>query len=283
MLGLLSLPNDILIEVYKSCPTIQTAIRLSTANKLLCSVWLDNNNANYIAKAIVTATTPAAAQAISYAMMETRLRASFDCDQPPPIQLWVPYLMRIIDLCASAIAAYVARRKSLVERCIKPMPTEVEVPSPESYYLVRRCVLAYEFPELRDALYEEVSNTSRDRLAEACDLQHFLSRQSNMEETIRQGALFRMRFFEPQSEDFSEHDLELHEDGWNYANDVLRTADWIQAHPSAAHELLAAIQGYVVDKMDVPKMPQPWPDLSQVRLLAEAKKRDDEQPWRRNL
>ncbi|CAD0098582.1 unnamed protein product [Aureobasidium mustum] len=103
-----------------------------------------------------------------------------------------------------------------------------------------------------------------------------------MEETIRQDTLFRKRFFRPQSEDFSEDDLELHEDGWNYANDVLGTANWIQAHPSAAHELLAAIQGYVVNNMDVPKMPQPWPDFSQVRLLAEAKKGDDEY-WGRKL
>ena len=283
MLGLPSLPNDILIDVYKACPTVQTAVRLSAANKLLRSVWLDNNNANYIVKAIITATTPAAAQAISYAMMETRLRTLFNSDEPPPIHLWVSSLMRITDLCASAIAAYVARRKSIVDRSIRPMPIEVEIPSPESYYLVRRCVLTFEFPELRDTLYEEVSSTSRDRLAEACDLQHFLNQESDMEETTRQGVLFRKRFYEPFSEDFSEDDLELHKDGWNYANDVLGTANWILDHPNDAQKLLAAIQGYVVNNMDHPGMPQAWPDSSQVRLLAEAKKRDDEQPWRRNL
>lgn len=187
------------------------------------------------------------------------------------------------DLCASALTAAVARRKISAERSNKSIPAELCAPSPESYHLVRRCVLAFEFPELRDALYQEVLQTSRERLAEACDLQRFLNRQSDMEETIRQGVLFRMRFYEPISEDFSEDDLELHEDGWNYAGDVLGTADWIKYHRDDAHTLLAAIQGYVTINMDVLKMPQAWPDSSQVRLLVEAKKRDDEQPWRRNF
>ncbi|KAH0369314.1 hypothetical protein KCU65_g3443, partial [Aureobasidium melanogenum] len=251
-------------------------------NKLLRAVWLDNHNANHIAKTIITATTPAAAEAISYAIMETRLRASMDSDEQPPINLWLPNLNRIVDLCASAIAAYVARRKMVSERSTRPL-SEVELPSPESYYLVRRCVLVFEFPELRDALYEEVSTTSRERLAEACDMQHFLNRQSGMKETIRQGVLFRMRFFKPASEDFSEDDLELHEDGWNYAIDVLGTADWIKHHKDDAPQLLAAIQGYVTNNMDYPEFPHPWPDFSQVKLLAEAKKRDDENPRRRNL
>lgn len=73
--------NDILIDIFQACPTVQTAIRLSAVNKLLRNVWLDNNNANRIAKAIITAMTPAAAQAISYAITETRLRASIDSDE----------------------------------------------------------------------------------------------------------------------------------------------------------------------------------------------------------
>lgn len=283
MSRLLTLPNDILIAIFGKCPNVQTAIRLSMVNKLLHAIWLENNNDNRIAKTIMTATTPAGAQAISYAVMETRVRASMDSDEQVPLNLWLPNLTRIVDLCASALAAYAERRKVIKDRHTMPEPIVVEVPSPESYYLVRRCVLAFEFPELRDALYEQVSKTSQDGLAEACDLQHFLNRQSSMEETIRQGVLFRMRFYKPASEDFSEDDLELHEDGWNYAKDVLGTADWITYHPDTAHELLASIQGYVTNNMDDPEMPQPWPDFSQVRLLAEAKKRDDEQPWRRNL
>ncbi|KAG9740764.1 hypothetical protein KCU73_g9111, partial [Aureobasidium melanogenum] len=239
--------------------------------------------ANLIRDSVDPTTTPAATQAIPYAITETRLRASIGSDEPLSINLWLPNLTRIVDLCASALAAYAERRKVIKDRHTMPEPIVVEAPSPESYYLVRRCVLAFEFPELRDALYEQVSKTSQHRLAEACDLHHFLNRQSSMKETIRQGVLFRMRFYKPASEDFSEDDLELHEDGWNYAKDVLGTADWITYHPDTAHELLASIQGYVTNNMDDPEMPQPWPDFSQVRLLAEARKRDDEQPWRRNL
>ncbi|KAG9548782.1 hypothetical protein KCU71_g10429, partial [Aureobasidium melanogenum] len=170
MARLLSTPNDILIGVYKACPTVQTAIRLSKVNKLLRAVWLENNNDNRIAKTIITATTPAGAQATSYAVTQTRVRASMDSDEQVPLNLWLPNLTRIVDLCASALAAYAERRKIIKDRHTMPEPIVVEASSPESYYLVRRCVLAFEFPELRDALYEEVSKTSQDRLAEACDL-----------------------------------------------------------------------------------------------------------------
>ncbi|KAH0336538.1 hypothetical protein KCU81_g8512, partial [Aureobasidium melanogenum] len=194
------------------------------ANKLLRAVWLENNNDNHIVKTIITATTPAAAEAISYAVMETRVCASMDSDEQPPADLWLPNLSRIVDLCTSALAAYIAHRKLASDRSTMPTRT-VEIPSPESYYLVRRCVLAFEFTEARDALYEEISAASRERLAEACDMQHFLNQQSSMKESIHQGVLFRMRFYESVGEDFSEDDLELHEDGRNYANDVLGTAD----------------------------------------------------------
>ncbi|KAK6003720.1 hypothetical protein QM012_009491 [Aureobasidium pullulans] len=196
-----SLPNDILLEVYKACPSAQTAVQLSAVNKLLHSIWLDNNNANHIIRAIVTTTTPAAAQAISYAITETRLHSSMESNEQVPLNLWLPNLIRIMDLCASALAAYAARRKLDRDRSIRPRTLKTEAPSPESYYLLRRCVLAFDLPELRDALYDELSTTSQETLAEACDLQHFLNRQSSMEETIRQEVLFRMRFYEPLSGD----------------------------------------------------------------------------------
>lgn len=70
-----------------------------------------------------------------------------DSDEQVPLNLWLPNLTRIVDLCASALAAYAERRKFIKDRHTMPEPNVVEAPSPESYCLVRRCVLAFEFPE----------------------------------------------------------------------------------------------------------------------------------------
>lgn len=72
MVGLFSLPNEILIKVLESSPNFQTAVCLSSVNKLLRDIQLENDR---IAQRLIraTLTIPAVEEAIDLAIIESRM------------------------------------------------------------------------------------------------------------------------------------------------------------------------------------------------------------------
>ncbi|KAI5203387.1 hypothetical protein E4T39_04237 [Aureobasidium subglaciale] len=173
--GFSSLPNELLLQIFEVAPTVQSAVCLSGTSKLLHAIWLQNNSC--IIRSIANSTLPAAEEAINYAILETNCRKGLDIDSTPPAYLWLPNLLRITGLCASAHAHY------------QPQFDDVTTSIPEmsSYYLVRLCSLAFEFPELRDKLHDRLLAASPHKLREYLRIAYSMMLCQDKEESARQG------------------------------------------------------------------------------------------------
>ncbi|KAI5200830.1 hypothetical protein E4T38_06362 [Aureobasidium subglaciale] len=222
-----SLPNELLIEVFKVAPTIQSAVSLSATSRLLHAVWLRNNNC--ITRSIANSTIPATAEAIDYAILETDCREQLDINGTPPPHLWLPNLVHIADLCASAHALYQSPEDDVTLH-----------PGKSSYYMVRLCLLAFEFPELRDKLHDRLLAASPRKLREYVGITYSIMLYQDKEEADRQGSLqYRCRLpnvVYPLPE-FSP-------DRWLYTEQVLMSAQ--HDLRSGYTELPAAIDGYMI-------------------------------------
>lgn len=233
--GLLSLSNELLIQIFTACPTVQTAMRLSSVSKRLRAVWLQHTD--QIVEDIIKSTSPAAEQAIDCAMTETRLRNSLGADGRPSLRLWLPNLMRDADLCASAHAACAA----YVEPSNHLRKTPMKFPSsPAHWYFLRRVRLAFEYPQLRDAVHAELLAASEETREKLFRFHWFLVGFASKEEVIRQGIPLDLRFPVPPYPDEGGNDM--HEDPWRYCDDVICSA---RCYPTSGPDYLSlAIQGY---------------------------------------
>lgn len=233
MPGLLSLSNELLIQIFAACPTVQTAMRFSRVNKQLRSIWLQHTDV--IIRGIIEATIPAADIAIEFAMLETRLRNSLGDNEQPPLSLWLPNLMRNADLCASA--------KEAADTYVDPpqpwRKTPMEYPaSPAHWYFMSRVRLAFDYPQLRDAVHTELLAAPKEAREKLFRFHWFLTGYASMDEVLRQGIPQGLRLL--NGDDYED---EMHQNAWWYQSDVIGSArgDLI-TYPE---ELALAIQGYV--------------------------------------
>jgi hypothetical protein len=236
MPGLFSLANELLIQIFTACPTVQTAMHLSCVNNQLRSIWLQHTD--LIVKSIIKSTIPAADLAIDFAITETRLRNSLSDIEQPPLKLWLPNLMRNADLCASAHAAcsaYVGPPD-----CVTKERRTFPSSSPAHWYFLSRVRLAFEYPQLRDALHAELLTTSKDNREEIFCFHWFLVRFSSMDEAARQGVPRDLRLLNAEPGD--EFDGDMHENAWWYQAEVIGEARGDLTINSG--DLSLAIQGY---------------------------------------
>lgn len=232
MPGLFSLSNELLIQIFTACPAVQTAMQLSRVNKQLRSIWLQHTD--MIVKGIIEATIPAADIAIEFSILETRLRNSLGDDEQPPLSLWLPNLMRNAELCASAKEA----ADTYVDPTRRWRKTPMTSPaSPTHWYFIRRVLLAFDYPQLRDPVHKELLAASEDTIERISEFRNFIVGYYDREESIRQGVPITLRY-PPLDEE--EHDM--HQDAWHYMDDVICSARGdIHFYPD---ELSLAIQGY---------------------------------------
>jgi len=214
MPGLLSLSNELLIQIFTACPTVQTAMQLSRVNKQLRSIWLQHTDV--IVKGIIEATVPAADIAIEFAMLETRLRNSLDDNEQPPLSLWLPNLMRNAELCASA--------KEAADTYVNPPQPWRETPmtspaSPAHWYWIRRSLLAFDYPQLRDALHAELLATSEETREDLWRFHYFLIGFLSKDVAIGQG--MPLEFWSPPA---YVDEPDMHQDAWNYMSNVISEA-----------------------------------------------------------
>lgn len=233
MPGLLSLSNELLIQIFAACPTVQTALKFSCVNKQLQSIWLQHTDV--IIKGIIEATVPAGDIAIEFAMLETRLRNSLGDNERPPLNLWLPNLVRNAELCASA--------KEAADTYVDPPQPWRKTPmtspaSPAHWYWIRRFLLAFDYPQLRDALHAELLVTPEETREDLWRFKNFLVDYYNRDESIRQGVPITLRY--PPFGENEEHDM--HQDAWHYMDDVICSARGDLVF--FADELSLAIQGY---------------------------------------
>lgn len=233
MPGLFSLSNELLIQIFAACPTVQTAIQLSRVNKQLRSIWVQHTDV--IVKGIIEATIPAADIAIEFAMLETCLRNSLGDDGQPPLSLWLPNLMINAELCAhahTACAAFVDPPNS-VRKTPMTFPS-----SPAHWYWIRKFLLAFDYPQLRDALYADLLATPEETREELFRFHWYLVSFSSRDVAIGQGMPLEFRF-PPAYVD----ETDMHQNAWSYMCDILCTARGDLTNDS--DELSLAIQGIV--------------------------------------
>ncbi|KAH0288376.1 hypothetical protein M436DRAFT_61345 [Aureobasidium namibiae CBS 147.97] len=232
MPGLFSLSNELLIQIFTVCPTVQTAMQLSCVNKQLRSIWLQHTDV--IVKGIIQATVPAADIAIEFSMLETRLRNSLDGNEQPPLSLWLPTLMRNAGLCASA--------KEAADTYVDPPQPWRQTPmtspaSPAHWYFIRRVFLAFDYPQLRDPVHKELLSASEETRERISQFRNFIVGYYNKEESIRQGVPMDLRY-----PPLNEEDHDMHQDAWHYMDDVISLARGdLVLYPD---DLALAIQGY---------------------------------------
>jgi hypothetical protein len=190
-----------------------------------------------IVKSIIKSTIPAADLAIDFAITETRLRNSLGDDKQPPLGLWLPNLVRNADLCASAHAACAAY---VGPPCCITNERRTFPSSPAHWYFLRRVLLAFDYPQLRDALHAELLAASEETREKMCGFHWFLTEFCNVDEAIRQGMSQEWRYPGPDGRPGENDDM--HQDAWSYWCDVICYARGdIINYPE---ELSLAIQGY---------------------------------------
>jgi hypothetical protein len=163
MVGLLSLSIELLMNVFTSCTTIQSAASLSCVDKTLNSVWRKYNN--HIATSILRQQIPEYKDAVNLAILEELwLNGNSQLASKPftklPVRLYGKQLLKIAKLATSASAARVAYDKHVQ---IFP-PNQISLHA--AYYLMRKIALAYLHPEaqLQDALCQALRSYSKEDL-----------------------------------------------------------------------------------------------------------------------
>jgi hypothetical protein len=101
-------------------------------------------------------------------------------------------------------------------------------------------MLAFDYPQLRDALHAELLTTSKDKREEIFLFHWFLVRFSSMDEAARQGVPRGLRLLNAEPGD--EFDGDMHENAWWYQAEVIGEARGdLTINPG---DLSLAIQGY---------------------------------------
>ena len=178
MAELLSLPDELLIEIYICAGhQIRALARLSAVNRRTRAIWL--HNADIIIPQVVQLYIPNHQDAISLTHLETRcplptigFHALDDSDQGIPLRLCLPSLMRNIAL-ATEVCSRVPRE---IEIILQYEPDNVKWDPVTDrleplYYLLRRCLVAYHWPSLRPPLYialKALTDESIKRFAQIC-------------------------------------------------------------------------------------------------------------------
>jgi hypothetical protein len=167
MVGLLSLSNELLIHVFSSCTTVESAASLSSVDKTLSSVWRRYNN--HIAASVLRQQVPEYADAVDLAILEEIwINGNTQIASTPltklPVRLYGKQLLKIAGL---AINARAARERRTIS---PPEYTSLHV---VWYYLMRKIALAYQYPDaqLQDVLCQTLRSYSEregDRIGFFC-------------------------------------------------------------------------------------------------------------------
>lgn len=205
MTGLLSLSNELLIHVFGASDSIQDALNFSTVNHQLRAIWLEHRD--QILESILRSSIPAYDEALETAALETQLQSSLD--NKPPLRGCLSTLLRNADLCASAHVA-----------CVEFLQQKgSSTPVPATYHIIRRMMLAQEFPQLRDDVLRTLQPASEGTLKAYCSYIRFLNEYAEDEEQARQGMVPEKTWPDP----LRTYD-EVIIDGWDYIQDALYAA-----------------------------------------------------------
>ena len=227
MANLFSLSTELLVLIYTSSPTIQTAILLSCTDQRLRAIWLEHSD-NIIAN-ILEPRISDYRDAAELAILEKTWSDNSHRRDSIPVRLYLSHLLHNADLASSATVgwdAYQAKLRSY-QGYRPPKTTYTSIAA--SYYLTRQLLLARQRPESRalllPALFQKIVDSSTDALITHIDFNCFLTGSSaSRKEQLRHDLL------KPEEEwseiDFhadSYGDLIIY-DSWEWVGDALDTA-----------------------------------------------------------
>lgn len=167
MTGLLSLPNELLIQILGASPTTGTLLRLAHANRRMRAIWIAHSE-QIIAK-VYCPKIQYFQDAMDLTLAEARQVALTDdaiptedavASQAPPLFLHLPHVLRNVGLATRTC-------DRLIE-CFEASPTnrqwlhQPRTPLYAAYFLVRRVVLAYSLPGTRLGLHSEIRSLTLD-------------------------------------------------------------------------------------------------------------------------
>jgi hypothetical protein len=238
MAGLLSLPNELIVNIY-TYTTLQTAACLSAASKRLHFIWLENTE--HIVDSVIRQ-IPAWEDAVELALLEETWSESDPLPVPtgpkPPVQLYGRILLRLALWASVAIAEWDIH---MAERY--PEDEDPAYISPyASFYLIHKIIFAIDYPD-HAQLHESI------RLAvDACPTHSSLSVHELFREFLLWGCsgdheelrLYTWRGEEGGTSRVRPIDDEDEEKNWNWRNGMR-----IEDHEyNAVGEFLEGWRGY---------------------------------------
>ncbi|KAM0723340.1 hypothetical protein Q7P37_000325 [Cladosporium fusiforme] len=160
MTTLLSLPNEILLNIFATAPTTRTLLHLSRVNRRMRTIWLEHSQ--HIVVSAYKTRTPHIEQAITLTLAEAQsgeiiplppadshITAPGVAREPSPIGFCLSRLLRNAGLASSFCHA------ASIDNKLQKISWQTEDPRIEmlrAYYLVRHTLLAYNHPELRPSV-----------------------------------------------------------------------------------------------------------------------------------
>lgn len=232
MAALLSLPNELILDIYTSMPDLESAARLSSVNKRLRNIWLENDN--QIADAILRPQIPDYEDAVELAILEETVGNDAQLSHVKgqiPTRFYLRRLLTNANLASSAVTAWTHWMANLTADNYRH---HMSYTSPyASYYLMRKIVLAHQHPEarLQQALYATLRTESYDAVLTHSGLNEFLTGRFDHDiESERHGIFKSEEDWTEEEEMMHEMNYSVLEEEWNYVSDVLHAAMQEKVH-----------------------------------------------------
>lgn len=159
MTGLLSLPEEILTEIYiLSGQQIESLSHLSCVNRRLHDIWIKDSD--HIIASAVRLVAPNHEDAIALTLLEMRLPKritgfhSFDPSEPClPLRSCLPGLRRSLTVGIQVCEHFLEWNVLEEENDVRVFVLE---PLPPVYYFIREMVVAFHLPQLRLAMNDKI-------------------------------------------------------------------------------------------------------------------------------
>ena len=226
MANLLSLSAELLVLIYSSSPTIQTAALFSGTSQRLRAIWLEHGD--IIIASVLEPQTPAYKDAVELAILEETWTHDTHPVNPIPVRLCLSSLLHNADLALSATTEW-DKHEICLNNYIQTTPPRTYTSKQASYYLARKLLLARQRHESRvltlPPLFKTLITSSIETLHTHDDLLAFLTLNDSTHEE-------RLRHDIPKpKEEWSLYDVyddvqdaPIIRDEWDWVRNVVETA-----------------------------------------------------------
>jgi hypothetical protein len=147
MTTLLSLPNEILIDILIAAPTTRTLLSLTNVNRRMRSIWLEHSQ--HIIVSAYRTKIPHIKEAIALTLVEAQYGELLTLGGRPALHLYLPRV-----LCNAGLAKSVCDA-AYRDNCLYKITWATEDRYTEllrAYHLISYTLLAYDHPELRPSV-----------------------------------------------------------------------------------------------------------------------------------